>query len=83
VQHAATSRWKTSDPVTVVITPDELTQPRLVDRLVTLLDAAGLAPQQLRLRIVGDAPLTLAPELLDGAEAVRSLGVALHVEVAG
>jgi hypothetical protein len=63
--------------ITWSITADELAHPRIVDRLASALDAGGLAPQQLRLRLAGDLPLDLATPLLGGAASVRELGVVI------
>ncbi|OWY61436.1 hypothetical protein B7486_63795 [cyanobacterium TDX16] len=63
----------------VRLTAGDLDDHRLVDRVVGVLDAAALAPQQLQVRITGELPLEMADRLLQAADSLRALGVQVHV----
>jgi predicted signal transduction protein with EAL and GGDEF domain len=63
----------------VRLTARDLEDLRLVDRVVGVLDAAALAPQQLQVRITGALPLELAGRLLHAVESLRALGVQVTV----
>jgi diguanylate cyclase (GGDEF)-like protein/PAS domain S-box-containing protein len=77
------ARWSVLDPaltMSVNLSGVQITQPDIVSRIAGVLDRTGIPPQRLALEITESVLMRDAEEALSVLQALKDLGVRLHVD---